>query len=179
MINKTILAFGASNSKQSINKKLAKFAADQVADAAVQFLDLNDFEMPIYSIDRQNESGIPELAHQFKEHIKQADGIIISFAEHNGAYSTAFKNIFDWISRIEKDVWANKPMLLLATSPGARGGKTVLEIALNKFRFMNQNTIASFSLPSFRQNFTVGDGITDPELLQAFREQLAVFEEAL
>ena len=60
MINKTILAFGASNSKQSINKKLAKFAADQVADAAVQFLDLNDFEMPIYSIDRQNESGIPD-----------------------------------------------------------------------------------------------------------------------
>jgi NAD(P)H-dependent FMN reductase len=26
----------------------------------------------------------------------------------------AFKNIFDWMSRIDKNVWQNKPMLLMA-----------------------------------------------------------------
>ncbi|PCI64867.1 MAG: NADPH-dependent FMN reductase, partial [Gammaproteobacteria bacterium] len=75
------------------NKKLANFTAHQIENAQVTLLDLNDFEMPIYSIDRENETGIPDLAHQFKKHLAEADGIIISFAEHNGAYTAAFKNI--------------------------------------------------------------------------------------
>jgi NAD(P)H-dependent FMN reductase len=178
-MTKKIIAFGASNSRQSINKKLANFAAHQITDAEVNLLDLNDFEMPIYSIDREKESGIPALAQEFKNHIKEADGIVISFAEHNGAYSTAFKNIFDWISRIEKNVWLDKPMFLLATSPGGRGGRTVLDIALNKFKFMNKNTISSFSLPSFYKNFSEEKGIIDEELLQSFKEQLGIFEGAL
>ncbi len=178
-MTKTIVAFGASNSKNSINRKLANFAANQVTDANVNLLDLNDFEMPLYGIDKEKESGIPSLAHDFKEHIKNSDGIIISFAEHNGAYSVAFKNIFDWISRIDKDVWMNKPMFLLATSPGGRGGKTVLEIAVNKFRFMNKNTIVHFSLPSFGQNFSVEEGILDGEILNGFNKQLQNFEAAI
>lgn len=178
-MTKKLIAFGASNSKKSINKQLANFAANQVKDVDVNLLDLNDFEMPIYGIEKEQEGGIPELAHQFKEQIKNADGIVISFAEYNGAYTTAFKNIFDWISRIDGDVWGNKPMFLLATSPGGRGGQTVLEIAVNKFKFMNKNTIASFSLPSFSQNFSEEKGITNQELLEAFKEQLKVFTEAL
>ena len=154
-MSKKILPLGASNSKDSINKKLAHYAEQQIPDAGVTLLDLNDFEMPIYGIDKENATGIPALAHQFKEHIKNCDGIVISFAEHNGAYSTAFKNIFDWISRIDRNVWENKPMFLLATSPGARGGQSVLEIAVNKFKFMNKNTVTSFSLPSFYQNFYI------------------------
>lgn len=161
---KKILSFGASSSKQSINKQLAYYTADLMSNVEVTKLDLNDFEMPIYSIDKENDNGIPDLAKQFKQHIKDADGIIISFAEHNGAYTTAFKNIFDWISRIEKDVWDNKPMLLLATSPGARGGQSVLEIAVNKFKFMNDNTILDFSLPSFFDHFSTEEGIKDEEL---------------
>ena len=45
---------------------------------------------------------------------------------------TRFKNIFDWISRIEKIVWYNKPMFLMSTSDGSRGAKLVLEIAYNR-----------------------------------------------
>lgn len=173
---KNILALGASNSKNSINKKLANFTANQVYDAEVKLLDLNDFEMPIFSVDREMESGIPSLAYDFKEHIKYSDGIIISFAEHNGAYSAAFKNIFDWISRIEKDIWINRPMFLLATSPGEHGGKSVLDIAVAKFIRMNKNTILSFSLPSFNNNFSEEEGITDKTLLHLFNKQLALFE---
>ncbi len=176
---KKIVALGASNSKNSINKKLATFAAHQVKDATINLLDLNDFEMPIYGIDRERANGIPQLAYDFKAHLKAADGIIISFAEHNGAYSTAFKNVMDWISRIEGPVWENKPMFLLATSPGGRGGITVLDIARNKFRFMNKNTISSFSLPSFKLNFSEEEGILNEDLKASFDVQLAIFEEAL
>lgn len=180
-MSKKIVALGASNSKKSINKKLATFAAHQVVNGEVTILDLNDYEMPIYGIDKELESGIPQLAVDFKAQLKAADGIIISFAEHNGAYSTAFKNIMDWVSRIkdETTTWAEKPMFLLATSPGGRGGSTVLDIAANKFKWMNKNRIVHFSLPFFGKNFTDDQGIINEELLAKFREQLAVFETAL
>jgi NAD(P)H-dependent FMN reductase len=59
-------------------------------------LDLNDYEMPIYSIDRETEDGIPEEAQRFYDELGAVDAILISFAEHNGAYTAAYKNIFDW-----------------------------------------------------------------------------------
>ena len=90
---KKIVAFGASSSKKSINKDFATFVASQVKDVDVLVLDLNDFEMPIYSIDYENDNGIPKKAFKFKEKLKSANGIVISFAEHNGVYTAAFKNI--------------------------------------------------------------------------------------
>ena len=90
-----LLVMGASSSRNSINRTLAIWAAEQI-DAQMETVDLNDFEMPIYSEDRQAESGIPELARDFKNKINACDGIVISFAEHNGSYTAAFKNIIDW-----------------------------------------------------------------------------------
>ncbi len=46
-------------------------------------------------------------------------------------------------------------MLLMATSPGARGGASVLEIAKSSFPRFGASIKASFSLPSFNDNFDV------------------------
>lgn len=178
-MTRKILAFGASTSSQSINRKLANYAANQIENAQIEFLDLNDFEMPIYSIDREQNSGIPDLAKEFRGHIEQADGILISFAEHNGSYAAAFKNILDWVSRIGKGVWMDKQMFLLATSPGGRGATRVLEIAKNSYPFMGGKVAAVFSLPFFGKNFSEEAGITDEELNALFQEQLQLFEAAL
>ena len=172
---KQIVAFGASSSKKSINKDLASYAASVIEDANVLILDLNDFEMPIYSIDYESDHGIPEKAYKFKEKLKNADGIIISFAEHNSVYTAAFKNIFDWISRIEKIVWYNKPMFLLSTSDGDRGAKTVLQIAHNRISFGNPHKIPTFSLPNFKMNFDKNNGILDIDLNDEFQNALKVF----
>ena len=172
---KQIVAFGASSSKKSINKDLATYAASLIEDTNVLILDLNDFEMPIYSIDYENDHGIPEKAYKFKEKLKNADGIIISFAEHNSVYTAAFKNIFDWISRIEKVVWFNKPMFLLSTSDGDRGAKTVLQIAYNRMSFGNPHKIPTFSLPNFKKNFDKNNGILDIDLNYEFQNALKVF----
>jgi chromate reductase len=56
---KKIIAFGASSSKVSINKQLATYAAGQFENAAVEILDLNDYEMPIFSTDKETATGIP------------------------------------------------------------------------------------------------------------------------
>ncbi len=150
---KKIIAFAGSNSKQSINKELVKYATSLLEKINVEILDLNDFELPIYGIDHEHEHGIPENAHKFLEYIKQSDGIILSLAEHNGAYTTAFKNLFDWMSRIESKTFFSKPMLLMGTSPGGRGGASVLEIAQKRFPYHDANIIEVFSLPFFSNNF--------------------------
>lgn len=165
-MKKKLLAFGASNSSTSINKQLAKYAAGLFKNAQVDLLDLNDYEMPIYSYDREKKDGFPQLANDFYKKIGEADFILISFAEHNGAYSTAFKNIFDWMSRINGKTFQEKPMLLLATSPGARGGASVLEIASNRFPRQAGIVKGTFSLPSFNENFDPEKGIISNEELR-------------
>ncbi len=60
--------------------------------------------MPIYSEDRENDGGIPDQAQRFLKIIQDADGIILSLAEHNGSYTSAFKNILDWTSRQERNL---------------------------------------------------------------------------
>ena len=178
-MSRKILAFGASSSINSINKKLAIYAANQIKDAKITIIDLNDYEMPIYSIDRENESGIPTLATSFKNQIKESDGLVISLAEHNGAYTAAFKNILDWISRLEGGVWEDKHMFLLATSPGKRGGKSVLTLATNSFQHMNSGSITSFSLPSFQKNFSEEHGILDESLSNEFIDQLKSYSASI
>lgn len=176
---KKIIAFGASNSSNSINKKLAAWSASQLENVTVELLDLNDFEMPIYSPERQQSDGIHEKAMRFKKIITEADGIIISFAEYNGSYSAAFKNIFDWMSRAEKPIWSEKPMFLMGTSPGGRGSKMVLETAAKTFPFQGAKVAATFSLPSFHQNFDLEIGITEEALRKTFQEELALFQAAI
>lgn len=125
-----VLAFAASNSSTSINRQLVGYAADrlraQSADTEVEFLDLNDFEMPIYSQDREAADGIPAQAQAFFDKIGAADAVVVSFAEHNGSTTAAWKNIFDWMSRIEMKLWQGKPVVFLAASPGPRAGAGVL-----------------------------------------------------
>ncbi len=163
-MSKKIIAFGGSSSKNSINKQLAVYAANQFSNAEVEVIDLNDYEMPVFSVDKEKEQGIHSLAHDFYAKIGSADFIVLSLAEHNGAYSSAFKNTLDWASRINNKTFQQKPMLLLATSPGARGGGTVLEIATKRFPFQGADLKGSFSLPSFNDNFDAEKGITDEEL---------------
>lgn len=158
------LAFAGSNSSTSINKQLVTYVSTFLEESEVEFLDLNDYEMPIYSSDREKNSGIPKSAYDFAEKIDSSDFILLSLAEHNGAYSVAFKNIFDWVSRIPgRSTLGDKPMFLMATSPGKMGGSTVLSIAEKRFPFNGGNIVATFSLAFFYENFDAQKGITAPE----------------
>jgi len=158
-----IIAFGGSNSSTSINKKLATYAASLFENATVEILDLNDFAMPLFSVDLEAKVGQLPEAQQFLSKIAEADILVVSMAENNGNYSVAFKNVFDWASRINVKVFQEKPMLLMATSPGGRGGASVLEIALKLFPRYGGNIKASFSLPSFNDNFDRDKGVISEE----------------
>ncbi len=161
---KKIIAFAGSSSKNSINKKLATYTAGLFKNSEVEVLDLNDFEMPLYSVDKEEELGFPSEANKFLSKIGEADLLVVSMAEHNGAYSAAFKNLLDWCSRINGNIFQGKKMLLMATSPGGRGGSSVLEIAKDRFPRHDAKLMGTFSLPSFYENFDEVNGIVNDEL---------------
>jgi chromate reductase, NAD(P)H dehydrogenase (quinone) len=174
---KKILAFAGSTSSTSINKKLATFAAENLEKSKFDVIDLRDFPMGMYSSD-QEQIGFPENAKKFTALLDNYDGFILSLAEHNGSYAAAFKNIYDWSSRIQNKVFRDKPLLLMATSPGPRGGLSVLEAGIQRFSFMGAKELISFSLPSFNDNFKEGK-ITNETLFSSLKEKITEFENAV
>ena len=158
-----IIAFAGSNSGQSINRKLARYAASLFSGAETEVLDLNDFKMPLFSVDLEKEIETPEAIGRFLAKIATADLLIISLAENNSSFNAGFKNLFDWNSRISSKQLQNKPVLLMATSPGKRGGASVLESGKTIFPFHGAIIKESFSLPQFYENFEEGKGITNTE----------------
>lgn len=167
-----VLAFGASNSTNSINKQLAIYTAERVGGSELNIIDLNDFEVAIFSPERNTLSGVPEAIVQFVEHIQGADLIVISFAEYNSSYTAAFKNIFDWATQCKYELFKNKKLFLMATSPGTRGGLTVLESAVDRFPRHGGEIVGSFLFPEFYKNFDPEKGITDVDLLDSLQQKL-------
>ncbi len=176
-----LLAFAASSSSKSINKQLAIYAASQVKHTdgvEVEILDINDYEMPLFSQDKEEVLGQPQQALDFFAKLGQADAIIISFAEHNGYYTAAYKNLFDWASRIDKKLYQNKPMVLLATSPGPGGAGTVLAVATKSASYFAGDVKASVSIPNFYDNFdSEKQALTNPELHDKLQTALSLLKE--
>lgn len=175
-----VLAFAATNSKQSINGQLVNYVASQFGEHQVEIIDLSHYEMPIFSIDREIENGIPQLALDFAQKIDESDLLLISFAEHNGTYTTAFKNIFDWISRIpNRTAFGDKNIFAMATSPGPRGGMGVLEAAVNRLPFNGGKIVGSYSLPSFGDNFSSEKGVSHPEKNEELQSKISEIKQIM
>eukprot|EP00903_Cladosiphon_okamuranus_P000819 g817.t1 len=166
-----IVAFGASISKNSINKTLSAYVAGLVADAEIDVLDLTDFELPLFSVDKEEEIGQPQAAQDFLARIAAADALVISFAEHNASYTAGYKNLFDWASRIDLKVFQGKPAIYLSASPGKGGAANVLAAAKGSASHFGADLKASVSIPSFFDVFDFDTNrITDPSLQQALEE---------
>jgi NAD(P)H-dependent FMN reductase len=166
-----IIAFGASTSSTSINKALATYAAGLVDDAQVKVLDINDYSVPMFSEDKEKEIGQAQGAQAFLQDLAEADALVISFAEHNGHHPAAYKNLFDWATRVEREVFQGKPAVYLATSPGPGGAQNVLAAATASAGYFGGNVKASVSVPSFYDNFDVEAGVvTNAEIAQQIHQ---------
>lgn len=150
-----VLGFAASSSKKSINKKLVTYFLSLIKSQDKEILDLNDYELPLFSVDMEEKLGHPDLVLDFINKLKNSELIVISFAEHNGTYTAAYKNLFDWCTRIEKKLFNNKKMILLSTSPGKRGADRVLEGAISSIPRFGGLILNHLSVPSFNHNFNV------------------------
>ncbi|WP_425076944.1 NADPH-dependent FMN reductase [Psychroserpens sp. S379A] len=175
---KTIITIAGSNSQDSINKSLIYYTSGLLEKVDIISIDLNDYILPVYGVDYEAENGIPTAIKRLDELLDQADGFIVALAEHNGSYAAVFKNTIDWLSRANISIWRTKPMLLMATSPGSRGGATVLQSAKAYFPYLGATIVADYSLPKFYDKFSEGK-IVDEELSKELNQKVLLFEQAL
>jgi NAD(P)H-dependent FMN reductase len=125
-----ILALAGAAHATSLNKKLLQTAVDgaQSAGAEVTVVDMKEYPLPLYEIDTEAESGMPENARKLKALFKDSDGFLIASPEHNSSYSALLKNAIDWVSRATEQgegggaVFRGKYAGIMAASPGALGG---------------------------------------------------------
>lgn len=171
---KKILAFAGSNSSTSINHALITHVVNRINVHEIKTIRLRDFDIPIYNIDIENERGFPTDIKVLKNLIEEHDALIISVNEHNSTVSAFFKNILDWLSRIDRSFLTGKKILLMSTSNGARGGASALEYAKGIFPRFGGKVVESFSFPSFRENFE-NDTIQNEVLDMGIEDVLTTF----
>jgi len=88
-------------------------------------------------------------------------------------FAAAFKNLFDWTTRLKANIFEGRKILLLSASPGKRGGLGALEAARSRFPKHGAEIIGAFSLPYFEENFNPESGITDQELDKQFKATIS------
>jgi len=173
---KKILAFSGSNHSKSINQQLVNFAASLIKEARVEILNISHWNIPVYSIDMDPDQTPVEIT-QLIELIYNHDGFIISSPEHNGSTPAFFKNIIDWLSRRSKNVFGNKPMLLMSASPGKKGGVNNRKFLEHLLPHLGANITTTFSISSFYQNMQ--NGKVDDELQEELGKELTTFLQVL
>lgn len=175
----TILAFAGSNSSSSINFQLVKHTASKIEDHKVQLLNMANYPFPMYGEDIEKEKGYSNSLVEFRGYIQNADGLIISVNEHNSNPSAYFKNLIDWLSRLDRKFLTDKKVLLMSTSPGKRGGIGALGVVEQIFTRFSAQIMSTFSLPSFHDNLNLEEGITDKELADNHKKALIEFLDVL
>lgn len=170
---KKIVVFGGSTSATSINQQLAVYAGSLLSDQyEVVTLNLKDYEMDNFCIQKMEAEGAPAEANAFLAALESADAYIISTSEHNRNITAALKNTLDWASRINLKMFANKPMLLMSTSPGGYGGQNARKIFEMMAPMFEANVVALYALPKFNDTFQEGkiiDTTLNDELIAAIK----------
>jgi chromate reductase, NAD(P)H dehydrogenase (quinone) len=164
---KSVLAFSGSLSSDSINHQLVQYAASRLTGVNVNVISLRDHPLPLFSTDEERQ-GIPDGVRQLQTLFDSADGFLISVPEYNSSLPAGFKNAIDWISRTGGKPFRDRPVVLMSTSPGGRGGASVQQHLIRVLPYWGADVVGHFSLPRFSENFLNGEVVESlrPELLQ-------------
>ncbi|PRX54692.1 NADPH-dependent FMN reductase [Flagellimonas meridianipacifica] len=173
-----ILAFAGSNSSTSINYELVKYTVSLIDNHNVQTLDMSRYPFPMYSADEEKKKGFSNSLIEFKGYLQQSQGLILSVNEHNGNPSGYFKNLLDWLSRLERKFLEDTLVFLMSASTGKGGGKGALEVINTILPRFGAEIASTFSLPSFGETFAAGE-ISDAALREQHAAALQTFLQKL
>lgn len=174
-----VLAFAGSLRQGSLNKKLVKQAARgaEAAGAQVTYVDLRDFDIPVYDGDLEAKVVQPEGGFRLKKLFDEHDGFLLSTPEYNSSIPGALKNVIDWLSRQVQgervyQQFEGKVCALMSASPGAFGA--VRSATTTRAILAHIQTIVipqSLNLPHADQAFNDDGTLKDPKM-QARVEKL-------
>lgn len=173
-----LLFFAGSTRSASFNKKLARLGATIASSDGIEatFVDLADYDMPLYNGDLELESGQPENAKRLKKLFEQHSGIMIACPEYNSSITPLLKNTLDWVSRIREDdgttkVFKSRVFLLVSASSGGTGGlrglhsvRPVLELGLGALVLPDQ-----FMVPRANTAFAEDGSLNDADAQERLR----------
>lgn len=176
----TLLAFAGSNSSTSINHQLVTYLTTQVKETSFELFNLSDMDLIIYSEDEERENGFPSSIKQIYKHIQASKGLLISVNEHNSNPSAFFKNVLDWLSRLDRKFLEGKKIFLLSASTGARGAIGSQEVVHQLILRFGGEVVDTYAFPSFKDNFSAeNQQISNAEINQDILSKLAQFENQL
>ncbi len=144
-----VLAIGTSNSNQSIN--LATINKLQ----NVEILNLQNLDVPMYSMQLEKEQGIPKSIELFLNKIQDYEAILLAVPEYNGNIPPFFKNILDWCSRKDLKFLNNKKIIILTVTPGGRGGAGVRQILETSLPYFGSKIVGSFGVGNYRPEMDI------------------------
>ncbi|MFC4220108.1 NADPH-dependent FMN reductase [Flagellimonas marina] len=173
-----ILAFAGSNSSTSINYRLVQYTTSLLENQEFRQLNMTRYPFPMFSEDDEKQKGYSNSLVELKEDIQNAKGLILSVNEHNGNPSAYFKNVLDWLSRLDRNFLEGTKVFLMSTSGGKRGGKGAFEVIKSLLPRFGGEVVATFSLPLFYENFE-NESISNEELKKEHAVALAAFLETL
>lgn len=114
-----LLGLSGALRKDSTNTQLLQNAADiHGADSYT----LADLHLPLYDGDLETAKGIPASVKALADQIADADAVIIATPEYNSSLSGVLKNALDWVSRVDGNPWADKPVAIMSATAGRTGG---------------------------------------------------------
>ena len=129
----SILIFAGSARQGAFSKQLAAAATTLIAGEGGKptFIDLADFDVPIYNADIEDRAGIPQPVIDFRRIVAAHDGMMIATPEYNGFVTPLLLNMLCWASRPSPSddfgaVFQGRPVALMASSPGRLGGIRVI-----------------------------------------------------
>ncbi|NNJ88374.1 MAG: NAD(P)H-dependent oxidoreductase [Eudoraea sp.] len=166
----SIIAFAGSNSSTSVNFALVKYTVSLLQDKKVQVMNMALFDLHMFSVDYEKKHGYTNSLVELRDALHKAEGLILSVNEHNSNPSAYFKNLIDWLSRLERKFLENTKILLMSASTGKRGGVSSLAKVEDILPRFGGEVVATFSLPSFNENFDPEKGIVDPDLSEAHKK---------
>jgi chromate reductase len=135
-------------------------------------------EFPLYNFDIQESSGIPPLAQKLADAIRAADGVIFNSPEYNFSMPGGLKNAIDWVSRVQNQPFAGKPVALQSATMGSLGGGRMQYDLRRSMIFLDAMTLnkPEIFIGNCSQKIDAKTGqITDQQTVGFIQQQLAAF----
>jgi NAD(P)H-dependent FMN reductase len=172
------LVFSASLRDDSLNTRLACLAAATIEanGGTVDLASMQEFDVPSYDADVQDQRGFPAGADKLRERLEGSDAFVVSSPEYNASMPGVLKNAIDWVSRYRPQPFNERHGLLLSASPSMAGGNRGLWALRVPFEHLGARLYPDmFSLAQAHRALTHDGRIASEELQARFDANIANF----
>ena len=115
-----LVGFAGSLRRDSLNQACWT-TAQELAPAGMTIHLITIGQLPFYNADVEAKGDPPSVA-EFKEAIREADGVLIATPEHNGGIPGVLTNAIDWATRLPgRAPMTGKPVAVMGASPSQIG----------------------------------------------------------